>query len=152
MYMYNVWFPTVNDWCRLIVISAAILFSGSCWYMKMQFLMSDFYRYNVRNMPGKALKWGTLEKKTVPRMVKFRKQRFRFEHVIFKRRFRFPDHAKRKMVVSKVPRWTNQWKIWSSVLRWQYLYFLLQYQRRIGSIINWQEVFHKLLEKKQCKK
>jgi hypothetical protein len=23
---------------------AAILFSGSCWYMKMQFLMSDFYR------------------------------------------------------------------------------------------------------------
>ena len=36
-------------------------------------------------MPGKALKWGTLVKKNVPRMVKFRKQRFRFEHVIFKR-------------------------------------------------------------------
>ena len=34
------------------------------------------------------------------------------------------------MVVSKVPRWTNQCKIWSSVLRWRYLYFLLQYQRR----------------------
>jgi hypothetical protein len=49
-------------------------------------------------------------------------------------RFWFPEHAKRKMVVSIVPRWTNQWKIWSSVLRWRYLYFLLQYQRRKHTI------------------
>ena len=36
-------------------------------------------------MPGKALKLRDPGEKTVPRMVKFRKQRFRFEHVILKR-------------------------------------------------------------------
>ena len=36
-------------------------------------------------MPGKALKRGTLVKKTRAANVKFRKQRFRFEHGISKR-------------------------------------------------------------------
>ena len=41
--------------------------------------------YNVRNIAGQGIERGDPGEKTVPRMVKFRKQRFRFEHVIFKR-------------------------------------------------------------------
>jgi hypothetical protein len=34
---------------------------------------------------GQGIEMGDPGEKTVPRMVKFRKQRYRFEHVIFKR-------------------------------------------------------------------
>jgi hypothetical protein len=40
------------------------------------------YNINVGSIPSELRDPG---EKTVPRMVKFRKQRFRFEHVIFKR-------------------------------------------------------------------
>jgi hypothetical protein len=41
--------------------------------------------YDVRNIAGLGFEKGDPDEKTMLRIIKFRKQRFRFEHVIFKR-------------------------------------------------------------------
>jgi hypothetical protein len=40
--------------------------------------------YNVRNIARQGIERGDPGEKNMPRMVKFRKQQFRFEYVIFK--------------------------------------------------------------------
>jgi hypothetical protein len=41
--------------------------------------------YDVGNIAGLGFEKGNPDEKTLPQIIKFRKQRFRFEHVIFKR-------------------------------------------------------------------
>jgi hypothetical protein len=49
---------------------------------------------------GQGIEMGDPGEKTVPRMVKFRKQRFRFKHVIFKR-----FHIKRNKMFKDFKQW-----------------------------------------------
>ena len=41
--------------------------------------------YDVGNIAGLGFEKGDPDEKTLPRIIKFRKQRFRLEHVLFKR-------------------------------------------------------------------
>jgi hypothetical protein len=50
--------------------------------------------YDVGNIAGLGFEKGDPDEKTLPQIIKFRKQRFRFEHVIFKR-----FHIKRNKIV-----------------------------------------------------
>jgi hypothetical protein len=51
--------------------------------------------YNVRNIARQGIERGDPGEKNMPRMVKFRKQQFRFEYVIFKQ-----FHIKRNKIFS----------------------------------------------------